>query len=60
MLIARFAAMVMRRVHLTDSDLKVAERACRGLAVRYREDAARQANPAMRGIFEKSAMTATD
>lgn len=41
--------MVMRRVHLSDDDLELAEQACRALAERYRRDAEQQRNPVVRG-----------
>ena len=41
-------ARMMRRVHLTDEDLEIAEDACRGLANRYRRDAERHSNPVIR------------
>lgn len=44
-MLATIAALMMRRVHLTDDDLQIAEQACRALAERYRQDAQRQRNP---------------
>lgn len=46
---------MMRRVHLTDSDLDLAEQALRAFAVRNRHDAQRQRNPIVREGFEKQA-----
>lgn len=48
--------MVMRRIHLTDEDLSMAEQACRSLAQRHIDDAAKQSNPILRdGALNESA-----
>jgi hypothetical protein len=36
---------MLRRVHLSDTDLELAEQSCRSLAHTYRNDAKRQTNP---------------
>jgi hypothetical protein len=46
---------MMRRVHLGDRDLKLAEEACRALANRYRRDAEKHRNPAICGPMIESA-----
>lgn len=46
---------MLRRVHIDDADLELAEQALRSLAVRYRNDAARQLNPIVREGFQKHA-----
>jgi len=48
-------AFMMRRVHISDSDLQLAEQALRAFAVRYRADAKRQQKPVVREEFEKVA-----
>lgn len=53
-MLAKIAAM-MRRVHIDDSDLELAEQALQMLANRYRQDAKRQANPIVREGFERNA-----
>lgn len=43
-------------IHIADADLGLAEQALPALAVRYRDDAKRQANPIVRESFENSAV----
>lgn len=46
---------MLRRVEIDDEDLELAERALRGLAHRYRQDAERTQNPLIRDGFEEHA-----
>jgi hypothetical protein len=55
MLTARFAAMVMRRIHVSDPDLEMMEEACRRVAQLYRNDGEKQENPLIRGRQLESA-----
>jgi hypothetical protein len=55
MLTALFAAMALRRVHMSDEDLELAEMACRSLAARYRRGSERQRDPLVRDGFVRSA-----
>jgi len=48
-------ARMMRRVYVTDEDLKLTEQALRSLAVRYRDIAKRHENPIVRQGFEMHA-----
>ena len=47
--------MPMRRVHISDEDLEIAEQALRRLANRYKNDARKIANPVVRDGFLENA-----